>query len=127
MRRGRALRRRYGRAGASREALLDQAMRDWRSGRAFVSSFKGKERFMLHPIYKSGVSDSWQIGHGRAKTAPWSKVAIAEWGGGGDASEGLHRAAHAKYPEAELSSFERMHRIDPVRHRLLQESGDAQP
>jgi hypothetical protein len=125
----RALRRRYGRAGAkpSREALLDQAMRDWRSGRAFVASFKGKERFMLRPVYKSGITDSWQLGHGRAKMAPWSKAAIAEWGGEGKfASDGLHEAARAKYPDAEMSSFERMHNLDPVRHQLLQESGDTQ-
>jgi hypothetical protein len=124
-RRSHALRRRYGRS-VSREALLDQAMRDWRSGRAYVSSLKGKERFVLHPVYKSSINDSWQIGHGRAKTAPWSKAAIAEWGGEGKfASDGLHKAARAKYPEEAMSSFERMHRLDPVRHRLLQESGDA--
>src|SRR5271167_4618790 len=124
----RALRRRYGRADAksSHEALLDQAMRDWRSGRAFVSSFKGKERFMLKPLEKSRINDAWGIAHGRAKTAPWSKAAIAEWGGEGKfAVDGLHQAASAKYPEAEMSSFERMHNLDPVRHRLLQESGDA--
>lgn len=116
------LRKRYGHANShSREALLQDALRDWRSGRAFVANGKG-HRYMLHPVY---VSDSGvaSIVRGRATVAPWSKAANAEWG---PDSDGLHRAAQAKYPRpANLSDFERMHAMDPVRTKLLEESAKA--
>jgi hypothetical protein len=102
----RPLHRRYGRAKSSREELLRDALRDWRSGRAFVSN-NGK-RYMLRA--SSG---------GRAVTAPWNKVAREEWGA---SSEGLHRAAEAAYPRAtDLTDFEKMHHMDPVATRLRRE------
>jgi hypothetical protein len=116
----RALRRRYGHAKITpeqRAALLQQALIDWRSGRAFVANGKG-HRYMLRPVSDSG--GQWQIVPGRAKTAPWNKVANEEWG---PSTDGLYHAARAAYPDAAMSSFERMHHLDPVAYELLQRSG----
>ena len=96
--------------GKSRASLLEDALRDWRSGRAYVG---GRGLFMLRPfVIVAGVPT---LGHGRPTVAPWNKVAK-------DPSEGLHKAARAKYPEEPQTDFERMHALDRVRSRLIHES-----
>ena len=114
----RRLRSRYGHAAKTKHELLRDAMRDWRSGRAYVANGK-YHRYMLRPVVQDhGV---WVLGQGRAVTAPWSKAANEEWG---HDSEGLHKEARAAYPEEAMSDFQRMHRLDPVRSRLLAEIGE---
>lgn len=100
----RTLRRRYGHAKVTpeqRAALLRDALLDWRSGRAFVRQLGRNDtdtgwrmKYMLHPL--TTVAGMVIVGHGRATTAPWSKVAIEEWG---HTTDGLHKASHAAYPD----------------------------
>lgn len=88
----RALRRRYGRAKLApheRERLLRDALFDWASGRAFIR----KGRYWLRPLEQ--VAGGTTVGWGRAKLAPWNKIAIEEWG---PSSEKLHDAAAVAYP-----------------------------
>ena len=82
--------------GASKEALLAQALRDWRSGRAFWRN----GRYWLRPLDR--VAGQVVVGHGRATVAPWSKVAIAEYG---TETRGLHDEAHAAYPHVNPRSL----------------------
>lgn len=102
------------RKGEKRPAvLLEQAMRDWRSGRAFFRN----GRYWIRPL--GTVAGIRSIVDGRARVAPWSKVAIQTWGD----TRGLHQASQAKYPRAEnLTEFQRMHGMDPVASKLLSEA-----
>lgn len=112
----RRLRHRYGHgAKKTKHQLLRDAMRDWRSGRAFFR----KGRYWLRPLEK--IDGHWRVSYSRARVAPWSKEAIAEWKG---STEGLHIEARAAYPDEHRSSFEQLHGMDPVRNRLLQQIGD---
>ena len=86
------LRRRYGHAKLSpeeRASLLRDALFDWASGRAFIR----KGRYWLRPLEQ--VAGGTVVGWGRSKIAPWSKIAIEEWG---PSSDKLHDAAAVAYP-----------------------------
>lgn len=99
--------------------LLAHALRDWRSGRAFV---RGKAHtYWLKPIVM--VAGVKAFGNGRAKKAPWSDAANRAWGA---SSQEIHRLANLKYPREDGSSFEQMRGMDRVRSRLLQE-GSPRP
>jgi hypothetical protein len=86
------LRHRYGRIAAkvSHEELLEDAMKDWLSGRAYLAN-SGK-RFVLRPLIS--VAGVWTIGSIGRASAPWSKAVMAEWGG--DTSQ-LHHLAHERF------------------------------
>ena len=96
--------------GDAEYALLQDALRDWRSGRAFFR----KGRYWLRPIIE--VAGGKTVGHSRAKLAPWSKVALKVYGD----TTGLSVASHKEYPDAHLSDFQRLHALDPVASGLLQ-------
>lgn len=101
----------------SREALLEEALLDWRSGRAFVRGGK-HHTYWLRPLV---VSEDGRVSlgyGGRPRAAPWSKVANEVWG---KTTEFLHRLSHERYPEETQTAFERNHALDPVRPRLLKE------
>jgi len=73
---------------------------------------------MLRPVAVShGVVT---LIRGRGKPALWSNAAVTQWGEK-DPSDGLHNAARKMYPVPRMSDFERMHNLDPVRQKLLEE------
>jgi len=102
------LRRRYGHArkGASaHEELLQDAMKDWLSGRAYLGN-KGK-RFILRDLVRVGGQLA-VVSRGR-KSPPWNKAVFQEWPE--NPSTELHRRAFAAYG----------HR---TKHELLQEMAE---
>lgn len=105
----RVLRRRYAHAkGVSREELLRRALRDWRSGRAY---YKRGRYWLRSTVWLGGSPVTLSA---RARVAPWSKAALAEWG---SETDGLHLAARAKYPDEERGYGG----VDPVAARLVRE------
>jgi hypothetical protein len=83
---------RYGHVAArvSHEELLEDAMKDWLSGRAYLEN--GGRRFVLRPLIN--VGGIWTIGSKGRASAPWSKAVMKAWGG--ETSQ-LHHLAHEKY------------------------------
>lgn len=88
----RKLAHRYGRIAAkvSHEELLEDAMKDWLSGRAYLE--KGGRRFVLRPL--ENVGGTWMIGGKGTASASWSKAVLKEWGG--ETSQ-LHHLAHERF------------------------------
>lgn len=120
------LRCRYGAArgrGAPREKVLADALRDWRSGRAFFKERAGRPAFWLRPLERRGGVIT--VGFGRAKMAPWSKLVVSMWPD--DPAGGLALEARRVYPDEPRTDFERLHALDPVRVRLLHEMGKEIP
>lgn len=102
------------------ERLLAEAVRDWRSGRAYKDN---RGTYKLRPIVQAaGVP---MVGSGPGKAAPWNKIAKATWG---SSTEGLHDASEATYGPREANTpFERMHGMDAVRARLVHEIAEGKP
>lgn len=94
---------------------IGQAIRDWRSGRAFMQNGV----YRLKPI--ALVCGVPTIVSGRSTRAPWSEDAIAWFG---STSERLHRAAFEIFPKPEQTPFERLHNLDRIASEILRE--DAQ-
>ena len=100
------------------ERLLAEAVRDWRAGRAHLSS-NGKH-FKLRA---DGAS------HGN-KGAPWGKVVKKVLGTDSDpmGTRALSRLGDETYGGREApTEFERMHNMDRVRTRLMSEIAEGRP
>ena len=102
------------------ERLLAEAVRDWRAGRAYHSN---SGTYKIRPIVE--VAGVPTIGNGSGKTAPWNKIVKKVWG---NSSDGLHDAGQATYGGREApTEFEKMHAMDRVRVRLIEEIAEGKP